>query len=417
MSCGDNTNWGPRQHELISVQAAWADLATQVSPGPTEPLAIHDGLGRVLAEPVIATDDYPPFDKAMMDGYAVRAAECAAPGAVLRSVGMVAAGAVPDRAVEPGEAMQINTGAPLPPGADAVVMVEKTAAIDVGARVRIETAVKARQNVERHGAVRRRGDHVLSAGTRLTPGAIASAATAGAGTLTVRRIPGVAIVLTGDEIVPADAPLSPGKIHDSNGPILPALLQQLGARPRTPIVAPDEPGALAAHLQTALEEPVVLSVGGMSMGTLDLVPAAFEKLGVTWRWHGVAMRPGRPVAYGRGPGGQHVFGLPGNPVSAFVCTWLFVKPVLDGLQGLPPQPPARRTARLAGDLKPHRDPRPAFMPARTWADADGVTWIEPVAWQGSSDPFGLVGADALLMRLRPAEAAGRGTPIEFLDIG
>jgi molybdopterin molybdotransferase len=162
-----------------------------------------------------------------------------------------------------------------------------------------------------------------------------------------------------------------------------------------------------------LKRPVVLIAGGMSMGTLDLVPAACEAIGIRWRWHGVSMRPGKPVAYGRGPAGQHVFGLPGNPVSAFVCAWLFARMVIEGLQGLDPAPPPQVTARLAVELPRHRDPRPAYVPARYWNDVSSGLLVKPTPWKGSSDPFGLVEANGLLIRDRPAQSMAEG---EFVGV-
>ena len=409
--------WGHDRHELVSVEQAWESIAGAVEPGETFSIPIDEAAGHVLAEPIVAGDDSPSFDKAMMDGFAVRSADCGSPGAELRIIGLAAAGSRSGDVVQPGQAMRINTGAPVPAGADAVVMVEQTTAAADGATVRIETEVEPNRNIVPRGGIRRAGETVLTPPARLGPIQIAAAAGAGVASLAVYRRPGVAIVLTGDELVPAGQPRKPGQIHESNGLMLAALLTQFGARPRPPVIAGDTPDALSAAFTEALREPVVLAVGGMSMGTLDLVPRAFETIGVQWRWHGVAMRPGKPAAYGRGPGGQHVFGLPGNPMSAFVCAWLFVRMVIDGLQGLPVVPPPRWAGALTVDLAPARDARPAFVPAKAWLDDDRHLLVEPCPWRGSSDPFGAAAANALLMREQPTRPIRAGGIVPLIPIG
>lgn len=408
--------WARHGRPLISVEEAWADIATQIDPSPPRAKALRECAGLVLASPVTAQNDYPPFDKALMDGFAVRVADCTSVGASLRIVGLTLAGAAPDQPLESGTAMRINTGAPLPPGADAVIPIEKCTIASDDASVTFNASVDAGKNVERRAAIRKSGDAIIDAGTLLTPGRIAAIAAAGVGQIDVRHRPRVAVLLTGNEVVPAGSALKTGQIHDSNGPMLGALLAQLGASSCRVLHSPDDPERLARQFKEALNEPVVIVVGGMSMGTHDLVHAAGESLGVKWRWHGVAMRPGRPVAYGRGQQGQHVFGLPGNPVSVFVCSWLFVKPVLDGLAGDSPMPPQVHHAILAVDLNPHSDPRPAFIPAIAKSQPDGRMSIEPSKWQGSGDPFALAEANALLIRREPSIAQSAESAVEYIPI-
>jgi len=434
--------WARHGRPLISVEEAWADIGSQVEPSPTRTKALRDCAGLILASPVSAQNDYPPFDKALMDGFAVRAGDCTSVGASLRIVGLTLAGAAPDQPLESGSGLRINTGAPLPPGADAVIPIEKCAVAANGETVTLNATIEPGKNVERRAAIRKSGDTIVDAGALLTPGRIAAIAAAGAGQIDVRHRPRVAVLLTGNEVVLAGSSLKAGQIHDSNGPMLAALLAQLGASSCRVLHSPDDPERLARQFKEALSEQVVIVVGGMSMGTHDLVPAAGESLGVTWRWHGVAMRPGRPVAYGRGKQGQHVFGLPGNPVSVFVCSWLFVKPVLDGLSGsmwhrFPTRPgespvetgdlgnrfptgretgaPLRiQHAVLSIDLKPHSDPRPAYVPAITRSDPDGRVIIEPCKWQGSGDPFALAEANALLIRREPSTVRSAGSIVEYI---
>lgn len=416
MSDCASPTWGRDHHRLLAVEEAWGSIAESVAPLECQQVPVSDAFGRVLAECVEAAADSPPFDKAMMDGFAVRSADCASPGAKLDIVGLAAAGAPAEIEIRPGQAMRINTGAPVPPGADAVIMIEKTSVSSDGKQVGIDSAVTPGKHIELRGGIRKRGDTVLQPPVRLGPAEIAAAATAGAGRLSVYRRPGVAIVLTGDELVPAGEPKRPGQIHECNGPMLSTLMRQFGAEPRPPVIVPDVPGKLNAQFQDALAEPVVIAVGGMSMGTLDLVPKALESLGVTWKWHGVAMRPGKPVAYGIGPAGQQIFGLPGNPVSAFVCSWLFVRMVINALQGLPAAPPVRWQATLASGVNAARDPRPSFVPARAWTDAMQGLMVAPNAWKGSSDPFGVAGANALLVRQDPSTDTPAGSTAELIWI-
>jgi molybdopterin molybdotransferase len=350
----------------------------------------------------------------MMDGFAVRAADCAKPGARLRIIGVVPAGGTWPTPLAAGQAVQINTGAPLPTGADAVVRVEDTTV--VGEEVTIATIARAHQCLTLRGSDRRKGETILTPPLTIGPAQIAAAATAGAATLEVAREVSVAIVSTGDELVPAGTARKPGEIFDSNGPMLVALMRQFGATPRSLGVVRDDEREITGCLRDALREPIVLTVGGMAMGTLDLVPRVFESLGVGWSFHGVDVRPGKPVAYGRGPDGQHVIGLPGNPVSAYVCSWLFVRMAIRGLQGFKAEAPPRTRALLATALTPHRDPRPAYVPARVWNEPTRGLLTEPCRWSGSADPFGLAEANALLVRDDPTRALAEGDAADVILI-
>lgn len=407
-------SWGKQPHRLLSLAEAWEIIAREVRPIGVEEVPLAEAEGRILAQPVHACDDYPAFDKAMMDGYAVRSADCSAAGARLRVRGLVAAGVESIEGIEPGCAVRINTGAPIPPGADAVVRVEDTKTLADGGGVEIGVIARPGLNITRRGCDRRAGDAVLSPPLRLGPAQIAAAATAGAARVTAGRLVTAAIVTTGNELVPVGADRRPGQIFESNGPMLAGLLRQFGATPRRPVIARDEIGALESALAAALEDPIVIAAGGMSMGTLDLVPQALETLGVRWQFHGVEMRPGKPVAYGRGPNGQHVFGLPGNPVSSFVCAWLFVRMVVRGMQGFATEPPTTIRATLACDVKPAKDARPAYVPARVWSDTERGLLVEPAEWGGSSDPFGLALGNGLLVRTEPGRHLAAGSAVEVI---
>lgn len=406
--------WGKDRHRLVSVEEAQTAIADGLEPIGREHVTLEAAQGRVLAAPIINADDYPAFNKAMMDGFAVRAADCATAGVRLKIVGLVPAGGEWTTPLGAGQAVQINTGAPLPAGADAVVRIEDTSV--VGEEVIVSAAVKPRQCIAQRGSDQRKGETVLTPPLTIGPAHIAAAATAGALMLEVAREVGVAIVSTGDEMVPAGAARKAVQIFDSNGPMLAALMRQFGATPRNLGIVRDDEEVLTARLREALREPVVLTVGGMSMGTLDLVPRVFESLGVRWRFHGVEVRPGKPVAYGRGANGQHVFGLPGNPVSAYVCSWLIARMAIRGLQGFKPEPPPVSRAMSAVAIKSHKDSRPSYIPARVWNDATRGLMAEPCPWTGSADPFGLAMANALLVRPDPTRPLAEGDAVDVILI-
>lgn len=404
----------PTPLALIDLESAWSIIAGAARPMTPETVSLASAPGRVLAADIFCIDDQPPFDKAMMDGFAIRAVDAATAGAVLRVTGLAQAGGDAIVALEAGHAARINTGAPLPPGADAVVRIEDSDPMPDGGSVRLRVPARPGLHVAPRGSTRRRGDIVLAAPMTLEAAQIAAAAAAGMAELAVFPEVSVAILSTGDELVPVGHPRRLGQIVDSNGPMLAALVRRFGGAPVAFDIVPDDGAALRNALTSALRHPVVLTAGGMSMGTHDLVPRIAEALGIAWRFHGVRIRPGKPVAYGVGPIGQHVFGLPGNPVSAYVCAWLFARMAIRGLQGHPVLPPHRWRATLARDLPAHRDPRPAFLPARVWNDAADGPMADACAWSGSADPFGLALANALLVIAQPATPLKAGDAVEVI---
>lgn len=408
------TTWGRDAHRLLSLQEAWQIIRAEVAPLGSELVSLSNAHRRILASPIIAADDSPPFDKAVMDGFAVRTADCLQPGTTLCIRGLAAAGGADRKTVGTGDAVRINTGAPLPAGADAVVRIEEASLSADGMTVQIMKTVALGQCIAPRGSIRKRGETVLNPPIQLNAAQLAAAATAGAAHLSVSRIVDVAHITTGDELVPVGEPRNPGQIHEANGPMLDALMKQFGAVPRDLGIARDTPDDLLPKLTAAMQCHVVLASGGMSMGTLDLVPAAFEQLGVRWLFHGVDMRPGKPIAYGRGPNGQHVVGLPGNPVSSFVCAWLFARMIVRGLSGFPVEPPPTIRARLAAEVKPAKDPRPAYVPARVWNDVSHGLTVEPTAWRGSDDTFGLALANALLVRNTPTSHLAEGADVSVV---
>ena len=398
----------PEPTELLQVADAQALVLQQARPLSPEVVPLSPAaLSLVLAEDVISDLDMPPYDKAMMDGYAVRAADLPEGKGVLAVVAEVTAGQVPHRAVGPGEAARIMTGAPIPEGADAVVQVERTRTAD-GGRVQIEDRPPAPGlNIMPRGREMRRGDTVLTAGTVLRPQEFGILATVGRTSARLHPAPRVAVLSTGDEVVEADVVPGPGQIRNGNGPMLLAQVRRGGGVPHYLGIARDRLESLLPLVKQGLEADVLVLSGGVSAGKLDLVPGVLRELGVRAHFHKVAMKPGKPVFFGTRDT-TLVFGLPGNPVSALVCFELFVRPALRKLSGHADPGPALVTAALAEDFT-YRTDRPTYYPARL-ESGEGGWRVRPVPWHGSPDLRGLAAANAFMV-LPPGEHqhwAGQG---------
>jgi molybdopterin molybdotransferase len=385
---------------MLSVAEAQKCVLEQVRPLPSVRETLEaTTLGLVLAEDISSDRDMPPFAKALMDGYAVRAHDLATGRAQLTVVEEITAGKTPTRAIGPGEATRIMTGAPLPDGADAVVMIERSRMLDA-TRVGIEDAsVRPGSNVMPRGQEMRAGEIVLKAGTRLRPQELGVLATVGRAEFHAYRRPVVAVLATGDELVePSERP-GPGQIRNGNGPMLLAQVQRAGGVAHALGIAADRMESLGPRIAHGLRDDVLVLAGGVSAGKLDLVPQALAEQGVRALFHKVAMKPGRPVLFGVRPRdgeGPHrlVFGLPGNPVSALVAFELFVRPALRALMALPPGPRFVQ-AVLAEDFA-HRSDRPTYRPARLRAAAAGWN-VQPVPWHGSPDLRGVADANAFVV--------------------
>jgi molybdopterin molybdotransferase len=379
---------------------------------PPEIAAVmSSALGQVLAEDVCADIDSPPFAKALMDGYAVRAADVASAGVELRVVEDVPAGAVPMKSVGPGEAVRLFTGAPLPDGADCVVMQEKTEA--TGDRVRVnDPAAKPGQYVLPRGKEMAAGDVAVPAGTVLTPAAFGILAAVGRTTVPAFPAPRVSVLATGNELVEANTKPGPGQIRNSNGPMLVAQAVRAGALPRYLGIARDDEGQLRSFIQEGLTTShVLVLVGGVSAGKLDLVPKVLADLGVAIHFHRVRMKPGKPLLFGT-KGDVLVFGLPGNPVSSFVGFELFVRPALRVLGGHADPGPRTTRLPLAQKFTANND-RPTYHPATISIGPTGAQ-VQGLAWFGSPDLRGVLGADALLV-LPPGEVQlDAGTTAEVI---
>lgn len=305
-------------------------------PAPqTERILLAESAGRILAETIVSPLDLPPFDNSAMDGYAVRAADVAGakPEAPvrLRLQARIPAGEIFGGELAPGECARLFTGAPLPRGADAVVMQED--ASYEGDAVLILDAVQPRENVRFQGEDVRRGGMLAEAGAEISPGLIGLLGAVGAGEITVGRRPVVGLIATGSELREAGEALAPGQIYESNRAMLAPLVSRAGARPKVYPLVRDTLAATRSELEQALREcDIVMTSGGVSVGEMDFVKAAWESLGGELQFWRVAIRPGKPFVFGK-RGGKFLFGLPGNPVSAFVTFLLLARPAVRCWQG------------------------------------------------------------------------------------
>jgi molybdopterin molybdotransferase len=387
----------------------------------TRPLSPRDvplstaALGLVLAEDVASDIDMPPFDKALMDGYAVRAQDLQEGRGVLHVIEEITAGQTPQLALAAGQAARIMTGAPIPQGADAVIVVERTRLLD-GNRVQVDDKPpRPGQNILARAREMRRGETVLRSGTVLQPQHFGVLATVGRSSVAVHPAPEVAILPTGDEIVEISETPRPGQIRNGNSFLLLAQVARAGGVPRQLGIAPDRLDGLRALAARGLESDVLVLSGGVSAGKLDLVPGVLQELGVKAHFHKVEMKPGKPLFFGTRDQ-TLVFGLPGNPVSSLVCFELFVRPALRKLKALADPGPHLVQAELVEDF-PHKTDRPTYHPAVLTSGQNG--WqVRPVPWFGSSDLRGLLPANALV--LLPAgehqHRAGQRFPVLVTDM-
>lgn len=390
---------------MNSVEQARDIVFRHARPLSPEHRVLRESLGLVLAEDIVSSIDSPPFDKATMDGYAVVSADMAGGEVVLEVVEEVTAGQVPRLAIRPGQSTRIMTGAPLPDGADAVVIVEKSEMVrdsEQSQQVRLrDKKVLPGQNIIARGAAMGNGDRALARGRRI--GAIETGVLAelGVSRVPAHPLPTVSILATGNELVPADATPLQGQIRNSNGPMLRALVERAGGDVVDLGVGRDETEELQRLIRQGLETDVLVLSGGVSAGVLDLVPEVLARLGVEQVFHKVKLKPGKPLWFGisrQGASDKLVFGLPGNPVSSLVCFELFVRPAMAGLAGRKPGPLQLQQAVLGADHH-HRGDRPTFFPAmcRENDDSQRAVLVEPLAWQGSADLFTLAHADCLIV--------------------
>lgn len=380
---------------------------------PAEPVALAQARARVLRQEVRADRPQPAFDRAAMDGFALRAADATRVPCTLPVAFEVRAGQWPEHALPAGAVARIMTGAPVPPGADAVVPVERTRAQPDG-RVAIEARVEPGQHVAARGSEVAAGDRLLSPGRRLDAAAVAVLASVGVSQPLVGRRPRVALLVTGDEVVAVDATPGPAQIRNSNGPAVAALAQEAGAEVLDLGTAPDDAAVLERALASGLAvADVVITSGGVSAGDYDLVEPALLRLGVALDVTRVAVKPGAPLVVGH-RGACLVFGLPGNPVSAQVTFDLFVRPALLRMQGARALARPRLFARAAAAFT-NRSGRENHVPARLRFDAGGAH-VRPLRSQGSGDLCAHARANAVVVLdpARTAVAAGETVPCWLL---
>jgi molybdopterin molybdotransferase len=389
---GTHCNIGVMKPAPITVEEAQRRLAAEVPSPADEEVALADALGAALAEDVTSDVDMPPFDRALMDGYAVIAADT--PGE-LDVVEQIPAGHAPTRRVARGQCAKIMTGAPVPEGADAVQQVEKT---NGGSpRVRILEAATPGKNVGAKASDFRRGAVALARGTLVRPQEIAVLATVGRTRVRTYRRPSCAMFATGDELVEPPAAPGPGQIRNSNAHSVAAQVRTLGLACDVLPIAHDAIDELRARVRAGLERDVLLISGGVSAGDWDLVIPALEAEGVSCVLHQVLLRPGRPFYFGRRER-KVVFALPGNPVSSFVTFEVFVRPFLLSMIGAT-SPRRTLRARLAEALPKLHD-RQQYLPALVEGDS-----VRALPWGGSGDIFALSRANALV--IQPIQTALR----------
>jgi len=391
---------------VVEQQAALI-RAIRIQSSKTESVDLLASAGRVLSERVTADRDLPPFPRSTRDGYAVRSADLSALPAILEVIGEIKAGERLDRipaSIAGGQTASIMTGAPVPAGADAVVMVEYTAPLNhriEGHRVEITRSVAPGENIVPRGAEAREGALLLDRGFRLNPAAIALAASVGKSRLPVYKRPRVAVLTTGDEIVDIEATPGPTQIRNSNSFSLAAQIQQAGGEPLLLPIAPDELQGLRSLIAEGLKSDLLLLTGGVSMGRYDLVEQALSEMQAEFFFTGAKIQPGRPVVFGRcvaetsavetsaagTPAGEspatYFFGLPGNPVSTMVTFELFVRPMLEALSGQAPRSLVFLFAQLKQEIRTKIGLQ-RFLPAILSGEFDHAE-VELVPWQGSGD--------------------------------
>ena len=395
---------------LLPVEDAQAQILSGVKPLPIETVALKDADGRVLARDVKARRDQPPFPASAMDGYAVRHADLSE-GLCLKVIGMAAAGHAFKHAVGPGEAVRIFTGAPVPKGADTILIQEDAEAL--GELVVIKEVPREGYSVRPRGLDFKSGETILKAGLKLHPRAIGLAAALNQPTLPARRKPRVVVFATGDELVLPGQKPKPDQIISSNSFALAAFIRRFGGEVEDLGIIPDTLKATERAIAKARDADILVTTGGASVGDHDHVQEALKRSGVSVGFWRIAMRPGKPLMYGTRKG-QRVLGLPGNPVAALVCARIFLKPLVDALLGLP-YTDDFIAARLGAPLK-ENDKRQDYLRARLERAADGTFTATAFGVQDSSMQRLLFEAECLILRPPFAAAAEEGDTVRVLPL-
>ena len=380
---------------MVSVTQAQDIVSGHASPLASEALPLDTSvLGLVLGEDITSDLDMPPYDKALMDGYAVRSSDLTEGKAALTVIEEITAGMIPKSAVGPGQASRIMTGAPIPAGADAVVMIERTRQTEANLVQVEDQFFKPSQNILRQGREMRAGQTVIQKNTVLRPQHFGVMATVGRTRAMLIPAPHVAVLSTGDEVVEPGQRPGPGQIRNGNGALLMAQVARAGGVPRFLGIARDQRESLLPLIEEGLRSSILVLSGGVSAGKLDLVPGVLAEAGVTAHFHKVEMKPGKPVLFGT-KGRTLVFGLPGNPVGALVCFELLVRTAIRGLRGHAETRPRALKAGLKKDFT-YRTDRPTYYPAVLEFEAEGPK-VSPLPWFGSADLLGVAGSNSLVL--------------------
>ena len=383
---------------MLSVQEAFDQILKTVRPTTPQRCSLFEATHGVLAEDAVSDVNIPPFDKALMDGIAVRSCDVPDGTGTLHIQEVIYAGSVPSRSLEAGQTSQIMTGAPLPEGADAVIQIEHCEINESEQTVRLKTTpVEPGKNMLYQASVLEEGATVVKAGAYLRAQEIGALAETGSSQIPVRMRPSVAILATGDELVPPEERPQAGQIRNSNEVMLHSQILQADARPVPLGIARDERAHLREKIREGLKSDFLLLSGGVSAGELDLVPSELEAAGVKQVFHKVNLKPGKPLWFGileRETGSPcYIFGLPGNPVSSMVCFELFVRSALRQFLGDPHPMPRKLRARLTTDFQSRGD-RPTYQPARVeWSE--GEASVTPLKSMGSADLHATVAANAV----------------------
>jgi molybdopterin molybdotransferase len=399
---------------LMPVADALAAVLADASPLPAEFVAVAGAHGRVLTEALAARRSQPPAPMSAMDGYAVRQADLATVPARLRLAGEVAAGRTFAGALGPGEAARILTGGVVPDGADTIVIQENTRR--EGAVVIVEKGERAGRHIRREGLDFVAGEERLPAGRRLTARDLALAAAMNHAVVPVVRRPRVAVFSTGDELLPPGSTPAPGQIIASNSLALCAIARAEGAQALDIGIVPDRLDATIAAVRRARDwgADILVTAGGASVGDYDLVRPALAAEGMQLSFWKVALRPGKPLTHGR-LGGMRVLGLPGNPVSSYICALLFLVPLIRTLAGRADLAPATETAVLGCDVA-ENDERQDYLRSTLVEADDGRRVATPLSVQDSSMMSALARADCLVIRLPHAPAAKAGEPCRIIPL-
>ena len=377
---------------------------------PAESVALLDSMHRILREDVFCDADSPRFDKAIRDGFAVRFEDLADGPGVLTVIGESRAGAGADVVVNRGQCCEIMTGAPLPTGANAVVMVENTERLSQTS-VRILKTPRENEGLLRRGAEARQGDKILQAGRRIGLADLGLLASTGKSRVMVSKMPSVAVIATGDELVEVEEHPQPGQIRNSNTYTICAQVKEAGADPVILGIGRDNLDDLRQKIRQGLEHDILLVSGGVSMGKYDLVETVFAEFGVEILFDKIAMKPGKPTVFGHRDT-TFVFGLPGNPISTMVAFHMFVRPLILFLLNSENTNPKVFEAKLEAPAKCDPD-RAALVPALVRFE-DGQYRIRTAPWKGSSDLVGLARANALIMIPRRTGTLEPGESARFL---